>query len=349
LSFKNSSGETLSFYSSTREVYNGHIQRKHRLPVGDYYLTINSLNYADYALTVTFTPEESGSFEVEYNNTLETANTLELGKTLAGNVDADYDYEVDYFKFDLTEKSNVTFKYDFKGGVPNHWVSLIQKQETRFSSSEVDIDLGGWGYMGNKPYTATASKMLEAGTYYIKISGGEGADYFNDYQLTVTAEPIEKPTASPSPSVEASAEPITELSAEPTAEPKEPTSEPSAVTGEEDTPAPVVAPEDVVKLAVGTSSWATEAVQKVIELNLAPVDLLGNWQDNITQEEFCRMAVQMLMVKSGSLENEDAFLRYFGITELTDHFNDTSNRSVNIAYELRIVSGNGNGQFNPNG
>lgn len=61
------------------------------------------------------------------------------------------------------------------------------------------------------------------------------------------------------------------------------------------------------------------------------------------------MAVQMLMVKGASLENEEAFLTHFGISDIADNFTDTGNRYVNIAYQLHIVDGVGKGLFNPYG
>jgi hypothetical protein len=57
----------------------------------------------------------------------------------------------------------------------------------------------------------------------------------------------------------------------------------------------------------------------------------------------------MLMAKSGSIKDEAAFLKHFGITNINSNFSDTGNRYINIAYELKIVSGTGNGKFTPNG
>lgn len=99
----------------------------------------------------------------------------------------------------------------------------------------------------------------------------------------------------------------------------------------------------------GTSSWAYDEVSKAISLGFIPSELQKNYQTNITRQEFCEMIIQMLKAKSGGLENEASFLNHFGVVIGESAFSDTTNRNVNIAYELQIVNGTGNRKFAPDG
>jgi hypothetical protein len=97
----------------------------------------------------------------------------------------------------------------------------------------------------------------------------------------------------------------------------------------------------------GASTWAIGHVDEAISLGLIPDDLLSNYQEGITREEFCRMVVRMLMAKSGTVSNEDKFISAFRINLNAEPFSDTSDRYIKIAFALRIVNGTGNGQFTP--
>lgn len=83
-------------------------------------------------------------------------------------------------------------------------------------------------------------------------------------------------------------------------------------------------------------------------IGIIPNELLTNYQSNITRAEFCKMVVRMLMVKSGTGNSEEKFIRAFDIDLYAGTFNDISDIYIDIAHALRIVNGTGNGLFNPN-
>ena len=86
------------------------------------------------------------------------------------------------------------------------------------------------------------------------------------------------------------------------------------------------------------SPWALNEIERARAENLVPEDLLSNYQDNITREEFCEITVKLYE----SISSEVIKL------ESKNPFTDTSNPEVIKAYNLGIVSGIGEGKFAPN-
>lgn len=97
-------------------------------------------------------------------------------------------------------------------------------------------------------------------------------------------------------------------------------------------------------------AWAYEEVTAAIEANLVPVHLQNLYRNNITREEFCDLTIQALVETLGQDIGEIVAGRtgkdlYRWIGEYP--FKDTSNANVIAAYALGIVSGRGNGVFDP--
>ena len=97
-------------------------------------------------------------------------------------------------------------------------------------------------------------------------------------------------------------------------------------------------------------AWAYEEVTAAIEANLVPVHLQNLYRNNITREEFCDLTIQALEETLGQNREELVASRtgkdlYRWIGEYP--FKDTSNANVIAAYALGIVSGRGNGVFDP--
>ena len=85
------------------------------------------------------------------------------------------------------------------------------------------------------------------------------------------------------------------------------------------------------------SSWAAEAITRADSLGLIPSSLNGNYTQNITRAEFCALAVPVYEKLTGT-----------EITQLRD-FTDTTDINVRKIGGENIVSGTGNGAFNPDG
>jgi hypothetical protein len=84
------------------------------------------------------------------------------------------------------------------------------------------------------------------------------------------------------------------------------------------------------------SGWAAEQVHAAIAMGLVPTNLQSNYQNPITRAEFTALAVALYEIVTGSEITERAT------------FDDTNDLNVQKMGGLGIVSGVGNGYFNPN-
>lgn len=86
------------------------------------------------------------------------------------------------------------------------------------------------------------------------------------------------------------------------------------------------------------SKWAKESINEAINVGIVPKDLQSNYTNKITRQEFCQLAVQTYVTKTGSnidINTKSPFI------DVNDHY-------VTVAYNLKIVSGTGNNKFSPN-
>ena len=88
------------------------------------------------------------------------------------------------------------------------------------------------------------------------------------------------------------------------------------------------------------SSWAISEVEKAINAGLVP-QLTGNpgYQDKITREQFAELAATLMLVS----------LKDTYDTNAVSDFTDCTNPLVTYAAGCGIVTGVGNGRFNPTG
>jgi uncharacterized protein YceK len=95
--------------------------------------------------------------------------------------------------------------------------------------------------------------------------------------------------------------------------------------------------EDASEVNDAPSSWAEEEVNEAIAYDLVIDEILNNYQQNITREEFC----ELILVFYEKLSGKEAVLPSENI------FTDTTNESVLKANGLGIVNGVGNNRFAP--
>lgn len=98
------------------------------------------------------------------------------------------------------------------------------------------------------------------------------------------------------------------------------------------------------------SSWAFEEVTASIQNDLVPVELQNLYGRDITRGEFCQMAAAILEAVNGQ-DIDDVVAAKTG-KSLDAHihaypFGDTASRSVLACYALGIVTGRGDGGFDP--
>jgi len=85
------------------------------------------------------------------------------------------------------------------------------------------------------------------------------------------------------------------------------------------------------------SEWAVPEVERAKDNNLVPINLMSNYQNKITREEFSEMAIRLYEALSGKVARNQS----------ENPFSDTSNPEVLKAYDLGIVKGYGDSTFRP--
>ncbi|PKF90078.1 hypothetical protein CW306_00650 [Bacillus sp. BA3] len=149
------------------------------LPKGDYLIHIEDnwgSTYQPYAFTVKFA--KSTTYEKEFNNNAQQANSIGLGKNYYGNLQDNND--TDYFTFYLSKPSSVSLEMGRKPSV-SWYMSLYNSNGDEVGSFNTKDDQFAKG-IESKRYS------LPAGRYYISVS-----DYYSNttnykYQLAVKVQ-----------------------------------------------------------------------------------------------------------------------------------------------------------------
>jgi uncharacterized protein YkwD len=95
------------------------------------------------------------------------------------------------------------------------------------------------------------------------------------------------------------------------------------------------------------SVWAYDGIVRAIQKGFVPTDLQGGYQNVITREEFCRMAVKWVEYALG--KNIDTILAERNLSRNPNAFSDTRDLDILAAFALGITSGTGNNKFTPRG
>ncbi|MDR2940637.1 MAG: S-layer homology domain-containing protein [Clostridiales bacterium] len=108
------------------------------------------------------------------------------------------------------------------------------------------------------------------------------------------------------------------------------------------------------------SEWAEAEINAAIDSGVLPNDLKSNFTSNITRAEFAKL-ISYYTIKNISGApgasitamdewlNDPNFYRLCGLEKRSYVFSDTNDKYVNFAYSVGIISGVGDGVFNPNG
>ena len=150
---------------------------------GSSYISVNS-NYTDpstyafgstaeYSLVGSFSPTlpATGTYEVEYNDTLNTANQISLNVAMTGQNYSPYDR--DFFKLYVPSAGTAEFSFEIPRGTPQYIVNLydsngtLQKSYIPYSSASYSIAAIMPGYV----YISIASRL-------------SGSQQQNDYLIT---------------------------------------------------------------------------------------------------------------------------------------------------------------------
>ncbi len=136
---------------------------------------------ASYTLNVTIDTETP--WEKESNNTLDNANTLPLNTAMNGILYMAED--VDYYKFELTEASGVSFNFDpvkisDESTSKEYWnIAICYENGNTFATYTIK---------GNTLTNNFTVLGLDAGNYYIRV---QEDDYYAHTQYVLTANTVE--------------------------------------------------------------------------------------------------------------------------------------------------------------
>ena len=151
------------------------------LSAGTYFVKISrSKGYSGSQYGLKFSHNASEYFESSPNESINTADKVELGKNYRGNLGEKDD--VDYYKVDLEEPGNLKLQFDHENQLKknNYWtIDLISKEENKEAVLRTKTV---WGqHLKNK-----IQEGLSAGTYFVKISNRITRYSKNPYDLKLS-------------------------------------------------------------------------------------------------------------------------------------------------------------------
>lgn len=167
-----------------------------RLSPGKYFLVVNPKYIGTYSIYVGLKKESNKSYEQEDNNLSSKANKKNVNKWYTGNVniymkeDA-YEYDKDWYQFKVAKKSYIQMELrtprQAEGTVIANLYNSSKKTIASIESTE-------------NPYSKTKKRMVNAGTYYIRVTSNDTYLGFNqvdwDYKIRLTQKAIAKKSQS---------------------------------------------------------------------------------------------------------------------------------------------------------
>lgn len=146
-----------------------------RLPAGEYYLG----NIED-KVRINFITESSSNYEQEFNDTLDTANTITLNNLYYGNSNySGYNYDIysekDYFKFNIASVGSLyidtILPIDVRAKI------VLYKEDENLNVTELISDEIREIDSGDKNEVYSRKLRVSPGTYYVMIQAEKGKDY----------------------------------------------------------------------------------------------------------------------------------------------------------------------------
>lgn len=167
--------EYANFHTNYDSYASGYTNVPIGLPAGDYYLAIESYSRAidvDYEFNVNFT--QVHNYEKEFNDSIQTANPINLGTQLSGSLQKDYDF--DFYSLELDRPSTVSLIAKLTEGTS--WEYEIVDQTGKIIKS-----------FSTPYYNIAAEELTEkislgTGRYYLKISGYRNST-FKEYSFNI--------------------------------------------------------------------------------------------------------------------------------------------------------------------
>lgn len=146
-----------------------------RLQAGNFF--IDTCPSRQYSVRVGVEYESPDAFEQEKNNVRSQANEKQVNTWYTGNLNTPED--IDYFRFDIAKKSYLSMEFKVPRQLePNIiGITLYDSQLNELQSAKNTAN----------PYLCTKEKVYPAGTYYIRIEGG---DFDKDYSFNLNQREV---------------------------------------------------------------------------------------------------------------------------------------------------------------
>ncbi len=179
------SNSLLGHYTYTGSITSGNMNDI-GLKAGTYYYKIygySSSYWSAVPYTITAITDTETPWELENNDTIANASTLELDTPTNGILYLKED--VDYYKFELTEAGGISFNFDpvkvsDESTSKEYWnIAICFENGNAFATYTIT---------GNKLTNNFTTLGLDAGTYYIRI---QDDDYYAHTQYVLTAATVE--------------------------------------------------------------------------------------------------------------------------------------------------------------
>lgn len=161
-------------YTSNRTRVSDYSATQLRLPAGEYLITdIEDLDFT----------ADTGYCEVEFNNTFDAANAVQLNTTYQGSLSDYYSEDSDYYKFTLSEQSCVSLDFTSLDEDAEYNLSIYEEASNGNTNKLQGVSTEGTN-------NRTGKLRLPAGTYFVVISkrGYSRANYDIGYSFQVVKE-----------------------------------------------------------------------------------------------------------------------------------------------------------------
>lgn len=158
---------------NTKEIGSG---KKFRFPAGSYFIKIAPRSSSkEYAFKINYNPEGSGNYEVECNDSMETANKIEVNAAYTGNIQ-EY-YGNDYYYVDVEESGEIKLQTEIVRQSSNRYTFTLLSED----GEKLDVI-----YSDSNPTAIGKAVMVQPGRYYIKVYGQSASA--DDYKVTLKYE-----------------------------------------------------------------------------------------------------------------------------------------------------------------
>lgn len=156
------------------------------LSEGNYYVLVRNRVYSDVPYTLTLSRADDVSYEVEKNDTKETANEIAVNSTVTGSISERLSgIDRDYFRFYVPSDGTLMLEF-------SHTATQEDKNGWNFVLTDENREVLFKGISAWSDDVSTSSHIgLTAGTYYVYVDSDNLYLNSSDYYLTVSFTEIE--------------------------------------------------------------------------------------------------------------------------------------------------------------